>query len=211
MIGKQKNILPPTSLPMVQAITLYLKRFKDLTQEDMALIADCLELKKKPKGEQFSEQERYNNTCYLVVEGLVREYVGVAGNEYTTNIYTEFNWIIKNRHPATNTGHDHRLMCLEETTLLVAREQKIEELIGKKPHLERVQLRIVEEVLLEQQDFKKDYLISKPEQRYRELLGKRPDLFNRMPLQDIASYIGVTPQSLSRIRRNIQQKSSRTR
>lgn len=59
MIGNQKNY-PITSQPMTQAIINYLERFKDLTPEDMALIVNSLELRKKAKGERLDDQERYD-------------------------------------------------------------------------------------------------------------------------------------------------------
>jgi hypothetical protein len=51
------------------------------------------------------------------------------------------------------------------------------------------------------------YITDKPEQRYLKLLESRPDIFQRVPQYDIATYIGVKPESLSRIRKKLLKKS----
>ena len=52
-----------------------------------------------------------------------------------------------------------------------------------------------------------NYITDKPEQRYLKLLQSRPDIFQRVPQYDIASYIGVKPESLSRIRKKLVKKN----
>jgi hypothetical protein len=64
----------------------------------------------------------------------------------------------------------------------------------------------METVFLEQQNFLTTFITDKPEQRYLKLLKSRPDIFQRVPQYDIATYIGVKPESLSRIRKKILQK-----
>ncbi len=65
----------------------------------------------------------------------------------------------------------------------------------------------MENVFLEQQNLLTSYITDKPEQRYLKLLETRPDVFQRVPQYDIATYIGVKPESLSRIRKKLQKES----
>jgi CRP-like cAMP-binding protein len=64
----------------------------------------------------------------------------------------------------------------------------------------------LEKIFAEQQQLVASYLTDTPEQRYLKLLKSRPDLFQRIPQYQIASYIGVKPESLSRIRKRIMHK-----
>jgi Mn-dependent DtxR family transcriptional regulator len=59
---------------------------------------------------------------------------------------------------------------------------------------------------MEQQHLLSSYITDKPEQRYLKLVETRPDIFERVPQYDIACYIGVKPESLSRIRKKLQNK-----
>ena len=65
----------------------------------------------------------------------------------------------------------------------------------------------METVFMEYQSFMTNYITDKPEQRYLKLLQSRPDIFQRVPQYDIASYIGVKPESLSRIRKKLVKKN----
>ena len=61
----------------------------------------------------------------------------------------------------------------------------------------------METLFMEQQEQMTSYITDKPEQRYLTLLETRPDIFQRIPQYDIATYIGVKPESLSRIRKKL--------
>ena len=82
----------------------------------------------------------------------------------------------------------------------------LEKLYDKSQKFERVGRLILEYYLAFLQLRITSYLLDTPEQRYMRLINETPDLLNRVPLQYIASYIGVTPVSLSRIRKRILKK-----
>jgi DNA-binding MarR family transcriptional regulator len=81
------------------------------------------------------------------------------------------------------------------------------EIFNKFPKFESL-CRILSEELLAKQQFNFDeFKTSSPEQRYLSLLEKRPDLIQRVPQHQLASYLGIKPQSLSRLRARILEKS----
>jgi CRP-like cAMP-binding protein len=88
---------------------------------------------------------------------------------------------------------------------VVGDRQKEEELYRRFPKLETISRKVMERVFMEQQEIMGTYFTDSPEQRYLKLLRSRPDLFQRVPQYQIASYIGVKPESLSRIRKRLVQ------
>ncbi len=71
------------------------------------------------------------------------------------------------------------------------------------PRFETISRAIIEPDFAEQKKLLTSYLTDSPEQRYLNLLKTRPDLFHRIPQYHLASYIGINPESLSRIRKRI--------
>jgi DNA-binding MarR family transcriptional regulator len=80
------------------------------------------------------------------------------------------------------------------------------EINSKFPKFELMCRIMSEELLAKQQVDFDEFKTSSPEQRYLNLLQKRPDLIQRVPQHQLASYLGITPQSLSRLRSRIFEK-----
>jgi hypothetical protein len=105
-----------------------------------------------------------------------------------------------------NAPSKHFLECLDECTLVVGNREKEELLYSQFPKLETVSRKVMEKVFAEQQELSGSYFTDSPEERYLNLMHTRPELLQRVPQYIIASYIGVKPESLSRIRRRLTLK-----
>jgi len=81
------------------------------------------------------------------------------------------------------------------------------ELFRRFPRFERISRIALEEELGNYQEMLANFMMSSPEERYLKLLKNRPDLLDRVPHYQLASYLGVKPESLSRIRKRIMRKA----
>ena len=141
---------------------------------------------------------------YFVLEGCVVRYYHVDGELKVTAIYTENENIV----PATNPS-EYYLYVLEDSVLSVADEETADLYIKKFPKLATM-CRVMAERMLSQYQFSFDqYRTATPEQRYRHLAEKRPDLLQRVPQYYLASYLGIKPESLSRIRKRLASQAER--
>ena len=93
-------------------------------------------------------------------------------------------------------------MKIDKTTY----REKEENLYKRFPKFETISRKVMEKVFAEQQEIMSSYTTDTPEQRYLKLLKSRPDLFQKIPQYQIASYIEVKPESLSRIRKRLFMK-----
>ena len=93
-----------------------------------------------------------------------------------------------------------------DSLLVVGNREKEESLYERFPKLETISRKVMEKVFAEQQEIMASYSTDTPEQRYVKLLKSRPGLFQKIPKYQIAGYIGVKPESLSRIRKRISKK-----
>jgi DNA-binding MarR family transcriptional regulator len=97
---------------------------------------------------------------------------------------------------------------VEDSILTVTTPEMEAESFIKFPKFESLCRVLSEELLAKQQINFDEFKISSPEQRYLNLVQKRPDLIQRVPQHQLASYLGIKPQSLSRLRARIVEKNA---
>jgi hypothetical protein len=102
---------------------------------------------------------------------------------------------------------DYYISCVEDTILIVTNPEMEAESFTKFPKFESLCRVLSEELLAKQLINFDEFKTSSPEQRYLNLLEKRPDLVQRVPQHQLASFLGIKPQSLSRLRARITEKN----
>lgn len=192
---------------MQQKLINYFSKITPLSAEEAETITSSMTVKTYRKGDIVLREGQYSNDTYFVLEGCIRQYKVIDGNEITTNFFTEEQWIISFDTVENKSPSKYYLVCVEDTSVVVGNEQKSQEIFKQFPNLEKISLKIMETVFMEYQSYMTNYITDKPEQRYLKLLQSRPDIFQRVPQYDIASYIGVKPESLSRIRKKLVKKN----
>lgn len=162
-------------------------------------------LKTYKKGAYLLREGQISVDTYFILEGCIREFVVNDGEEKTTNFFTEEQWVISLNNFGPQSPATHNLICVEDTTVSVGNERQAQKMFKQFPRFETISRVIVEADFAEQKKLLTSYLTDSPEQRYLKLLSSRPDLFQRIPQYQLASYIGVKPESLSRIRKRVFQ------
>lgn len=191
---------------MANLLIQYFLDRTDLKKNEVTAIQNSMIELNFNRGDVIAKEGDFNSNTYFVLKGLVRQFKLIDGNEITTHFFSEGQWIIylenfQNRKPSQRT-----LICVEDTTVVVGNEEKAQALFKQFPNFETISRQVMESVFREQQLLLESYITDKPEQRYLKLLQNRPDIFQRVPQYDIASYIGVKPESLSRIRKKLAGK-----
>lgn len=97
-------------------------------------------------------------------------------------------------------------VCEEDTTVATLNADKEKELYAKHPRFESFCRTGVEQMMGGKQEQLTEFITLKPEQRYMKLQQERPRLINRVPQYQIASYLGIKPETLSRIRKRLVEK-----
>ena len=158
------------------------------------------------KGAILLKEGQKSNSSYFVLKGCIRTYYVLDSEEKTTAFYTEMEALtppcVINKTPS-----EYYISCIEDTILTVSNTDMEAEVNSKFPKFE-IMCRLLSEELLAKVKINFDeFKTSSPEQRYLNLIQKRPDLIQRVPQHQLASYLGITPQSLSRLRARISEKS----
>ncbi|MBH5319471.1 Crp/Fnr family transcriptional regulator [Paenibacillus sp. GSMTC-2017] len=182
----------------------YMTAFTSLNDEEKQAIVDDILVEEYKKGMVLLRQGDIPTTCYFVLKGCIRQYsIDEAGKEVTTGFITEEQAVsIYNRH-GQNKPSGYTLTCIEDCTLVVGDFNAEEGMFRKHSELETMIRKMVEENLGEIQDEWTAFIASTPTERYKSLLRKRPHLIHRVPQHQLASYLGMTPESLSRIKKRV--------
>lgn len=174
-----------------------------VSDEEVYALTDAMEMRVCEAGEVLLQAGEVLTHGYLTLKGCVRQYYLVDGEEKTTYFYTEGYSISSYLSAAHRKPAKYYLGCVEDTILADLSAKKQNELFKKYPSLESSCRVGLEEEVGHYQQMLATYITTSPEERYLDLLKNRPELLNRVPQYQLASYIGVKPESLSRIRKRI--------
>lgn len=184
----------------------FISKYIPLTKEEKNAIVSLDIFRSVKKGTTLLKEGQKSNDGYFVLKGCIRIYYIIDEEEKTTAFYTEMEGLtphcVVNKAPS-----EYYLSCVEDAVLTVANPEMEVEIFNKFPKFETL-CRILSEELLAKQQFNFDkFKLSSLEQRYLNLLQKRPDLIQRVLQHQLASYLGIKPQSLNRLRAKILEKN----
>jgi CRP-like cAMP-binding protein len=189
-----------------QEIIEYIAKFAPLTDAEIRGILESLTCKTFPKNTLLLREGQVADLCHFVLKGCVRQYYLVDGVERTTNFYTEGEPVAPYEGDYQGKPAKFYLECLEDCILTASPPGRQAELFQQFPQFEAINRMATEQEWGKSQDRFAAFVLNSPEERYLELLKTRPNLLDRVPQYQLASYLGVTPESLSRIRRRIMLK-----
>ncbi len=160
------------------------------------------------KGTILLEEGQKTSNSYFVLKGCIRAYYVIEGEEKTTNFYTELEGLTP--HCAINNApSNYFISCVENSILAVSNADMSEEINRKFPKFDIMCKLLSEELLAKKQMDLDEFKTLSPEQRYLNLLQNKPDLVQRVPQHQLASYLGTKPQSLSRLKARILKKEKK--
>ncbi|HNF47993.1 MAG TPA: Crp/Fnr family transcriptional regulator [Chitinophagales bacterium] len=177
-----------------------------LSAKEWSTLIQFGQLKSFKKGENFITANQINTKIAFILKGGFRFFYLKNETEITCLFAFENDMIGSFecnilKQPCTQT-----IQALEDSDVFIIDYKDLESLYDKSQKFEKVGRIILEHYMAFLQLRITSYLLDTPEERYLRLIHETPDLLNRVPLQHIASFIGVTPVSLSRIRKRILKK-----
>jgi CRP/FNR family transcriptional regulator, anaerobic regulatory protein len=175
-----------------------------LSTADAEQYSQCFEPLTFTKNTIIEEEQKIPKYLYFIIKGYTRLfYYDDAGDEVTTLIASP-NWFVTpflqfiHQQPSTEN-----LECIADCELLRADRNKLMQLIDTNENFKTFSLVIFEQAIAHTQQRANDLATLSAEQRYVKLLQHQADIVQNVPVQYIASYLGIKPQSLSRIRKQL--------
>lgn len=177
------------------------KMIPNIDPKEFEEVAQHLTSKKLKKNEIWEHEGKISSNLGFVHSGILREYHIKDGIEFTTDFFTENDFLgnyisYQNKKPsATFTA------AIKPCELWVIPFEKFEQFYDTHPNTFEASKKVGDKKVLELYERNSSLLMDSPEERYYKLLETKPDLINRVPQYLIAQYLGIRPESLSRIRK----------
>lgn len=155
------------------------------------------------KGKLLSEQNHYNRNIYFVEEGMLRMFYYENGKDITTNFYSEgkitanIDTLFKNQPTRNN------IETLEKSVITTCNFNKLEELCSVSLTAANFSRYILGNLMIEMSRRISSLQFMSAKEKYIQLLEENPNIILRAPLGMIASYLGISQETLSRIRSDI--------
>jgi len=193
---------------MIEEMLKYLSEYVNISDKLRIVIIENDLIRTFGKGTVLLKEGQIANECYFVLKGCIKTYYNCDGEEKITGFYTEGHVVTPVSY-IDKLPSKYLLSCVECTTVYAGNHSIEKSLYDKYPELESLIRLMVEKLMATSIQSFDDRDITSPEDRYIELLKRRPDLFQRVPQYQFASYLGIKPQSLSRLKKRLVKKNSK--
>jgi CRP-like cAMP-binding protein len=200
-------VIPKNDLMnLKEKVRAIISNFQMLNKEEIEILVEKTIVVEFKKGTLLLKEGQIPRKCYMVVEGCAREYIIKDGEEKSTAFFMEgdsFTPHLKDSKPST-----YYWECAEDCVLTISNKNYEEEIRALLPRLDSVFQEIAIGKINTVRAEWNLFITSSPEERYHNLIETRPYLLERFPHHQIASYLGMKPQSLSRIRNRVLNTKS---
>ena len=175
-----------------------------LTAEDIELCKKYFEAVSFTKNEIIEEQDKIPEYLYFIVSGFMRLfYYDGNGDEVTTQINYNNSFTASYMRFIHGIKAKENVECITDCALLRISKPNLKTLIDTSDNFKVFSLMIFEQAITIAENRADELATLSAEQRYKKLLHEKPEILQNVPIQYIASYLGMKPESLSRIRRQM--------
>ncbi len=162
--------------------------------------------KKIEKGDFLIEEGEYCNYVSFIDEGLLSYYYLVDGKKYIRGFFFDNDFISSYTSFLTNEKSKAYIQALENTSITLIHKDKLSQLYQKNSKFQQLGRMFTEHLFMLVSEKYEDLLLKSPEERYLNLIENRSNVIQNIPQYMIASYLGITPEALSRIRKRLTSK-----
>lgn len=179
------------------------RRYSTMTHDELDVLESVLRPQKYKKGELIVREGDVAKDIFWIVKGLIRQFYYKNDKELTEHLAVENNIVMCIESLFREEPTHLQMMALEPTLVCAINRQRLEQLAMRSVNLQILCRKILEESLIQSQIHADMLRFESARSRYERLGKLQPSLVVRAPLVYIASYLQITPETLSRVRASL--------
>lgn len=189
-------------------LKIYLTSNLDVDENEILSIIENCDIKSFKKGQFLLRKNEHCKHTFFVENGLLRQFsIDEKGKEHILSFAPE-NWFVTDRESSYfNQPSAYYIQALEDSSVVMLNEDFIHLLSERFPTFIDFNNRLLHNHIRHLQNRINLLLSAAAEDRYLQFIKMYPDILLRVPQTMVASYLGITPESLSRVRRELAQKN----
>ena len=180
-----------------------IQNYIDCSPKEHLTIRSYFKTKTLKRREILHDSNVVCNNYYFIESGIIRYYQIKDGEEITGGFFLEGSGYTDLDSFLSNSFSKQTAQAIEYSSLLFITKLDLEKLYQEVPKFERIARILAEEAFLDLRNKIDSFILQDAKERYLSILTNRPELIRRIPQHYVASYLGIKPQSLSRIRKNL--------
>jgi CRP-like cAMP-binding protein len=193
---------------MFEVFKKYILEKVQLTEEELELLRSYSAVKKLRRRQYLLQEGEVNRYQAFITKGCLRQYrIGDNGEEHNMRFGIENWWMSDRESYTTNTPSKSFIDALEDSQVLLWSKENWEELLVKIPKMKEFQEKLLARSFNAKENRIHVSISYTAEQKYLNFIESFPEIYNRVPLQMIASYLGISRETLSRIRHQFTVRS----
>ncbi|MNX81601.1 DNA-binding transcriptional activator YeiL [compost metagenome] len=175
-----------------------------LTDRDSELCKRYFEAVLFQKNSVIEEEGKVPKYLYYIVSGYLRLYhYNESGEEVTTHINCPPGFFTSYSNFISQQKSNEKVECITACELLRITKNDLDKLINESPAMKDFSIMVFQQSIGYNENRSRELATLSAEQRYRKLMTEQPDILRHVPIAQIASFLGMKPESLSRIRRKM--------
>lgn len=188
---------------MYEQITNQIIKIINLDNEEVEHFISKLQVKQFGKKEMVLQEGNICKHAYFINKGCLRYFYNIDGQENTGQFFFENSWYADYESYLSGKPSNQNIETLEKSVIILLAKSDLEQLFIDIPKFEKFGRIMAENAFLGLRNRNEMLTNQSAEERYLNLMKERPKVFERVPQHYIASYLGIKPPSLSRIRKRI--------
>ncbi|GAB3333252.1 Crp/Fnr family transcriptional regulator [Larkinella ripae] len=194
--------------PAADSLKALLDKLVPLNEPEWNRFQDSFSARIVPAKTKLTAEGQVATELFYLQSGLMRLlYTRPNGDQITSFLFSEGMFASCHESFLAQQPSLQTLETLEPCLVLVISKEALDRLYQEVPSTHVIMRRVVEQRFINAQRLFASYLLDSPQERYRKFADEHPELLQRVPQYILASFLGITPVSLSRIRKRMSERS----